>query len=266
MAQHRVALVFGAAAFMGLVSAHGQAPPFPPVAFDVVSIRPSAKDGGNAIYVNLLPSGIYTTRNMTVDGLIKEAYGFGLRIIDLPDWAGTERYDISAKTDIMKPAMQRRELVKSLLADRFKFAAHLETRDLPVYLLTLVRPDGRLGPRIRPAQGCDPKAERPGLQSDQLPTCGMMFNSTRQNVGNTRLFALIQNLPRSSVDRPVLDRTNLTGNFDWDLQWENDPTGASAGVSIFSALQEQLGLKLEPGRGPVEVLVIDRVEQPTLDN
>ena len=65
--------------------------------------------------------------------------------------------------------------------------------------------------------------------------------------------------------QPVIDKTGLTGSFDWDLQWDNDPTGASPGVSIFSALQEQLGLKLEPGRGPVEVLVIDRVEMPVFD-
>jgi uncharacterized protein (TIGR03435 family) len=79
------------------------------------------------------------------------------------------------------------------------------------------------------------------------------------------LAALIHNLPPSSIDRPVLDRAGLTGRFDWDLRWENDPTGASTGVSILSALQEQLGFRLEPSRGPVDVLVVDRVEQPVLD-
>jgi uncharacterized protein (TIGR03435 family) len=264
MWKHAVAVLL-ALAVLTSVTTRGQAPSGPAPTFDVVSIRSSAKDGGNAIYVNLLPSGIYTTRNMTVDGLIKEAYGFGLRVVDLPDWARTTRFDISAKTEILKPGMQRARLVKSLLEDRFKFVAHMENRELPVYLLVLARPDGRLGPRMRRAQGCDRKADRPSSSTDHMPTCGMMFNMTQQNVGDAPLAALIHNLPPSAIDRPVLDRTGLTGRFDWDLRWENDQTGASTGVSIFSALQEQLGLKLEPNRGPVEVLVVDRVEQPVLD-
>jgi uncharacterized protein (TIGR03435 family) len=239
------------------------------VAFDVVSIRHSPKDGG-AIYMNLLPSGLYTARNMTVEGLIKDAYGYGLEFVGAPDWISTARFDISAKTDVAKPATQGRQLFKALLGDRFKLRVHFETRERPIYALVMARSDGRFGPFFRRAQDCDPKAPQQALRTgpatgDQLPTCGMMFNMTRQAVGNATLAALIQNLPRSTVNRPVLDRTGLTGRFDWDLQWENDQTGASSGVSIFSALQEQLGLKLEPGRGPVEVLVIDHVEMPTVE-
>ena len=222
------------------------------------------------MYVNFLASGLYTARNVNVAELIKEAYGSGLRVIGLPDWGSTERFTISAKVENPPPRTPRQPFVKSLLADRFKFAAHVETREGPVYLLVKARANGQIGPLLRPAKGCDRstavEAPRNGPGTpEQLPTCSSRFGPTRQSGGNMALRALIINLPRSSVDRPVLDRTGLTGNFDWDLQWENDPTGASAGVSIFSALQEQLGLKLEPGRGPVEVLVIDHVEMPTFD-
>lgn len=247
----------------------GQAPPQPAtVAFDVVSIRQSGKDV-RGIYSRLLESGLYTARDMTVWGLIREAYGFDLAIVNAPDWINTARFDISAKTEIPKPGRVQRDLVKSLLADRFKFAAHLETREQPAYLLVIARYDRRLGPLLRPAKGCDRNAPIAPLGSgpvspEQLPTCGMRFGPTRQSVGSGTLRALIINV-RPYVDRPVLDRTGLTGNFDWDLQWDNDPTGASTGVNIFSALQEQLGLKLEPGRGPVEALVLDRVEMPVFD-
>ena len=239
------------------------------VTFDVVSIRQSAKDG-KGIYLNWTPSGIYTARNLPVSVLISQAYRHGLTIIGAPDWLDSAEFDISAKSEIPKPGMHRQQMLKSLLADRFQFAAHFETREQLVYFLVKARSDGRLGSLLRPAKGCDrsapvnaPPAGRVTL--DELPTCSSMYGSTRQSVGNMPLAALIHNLPRSFIDRPVLDRTGLTGNFDWDLRWENDPTGASTGVSIFSALQEQLGLKLEPGRGPVEVLVIDRVEKPVLD-
>ena len=240
-----------------------------PVAFDVVSIRPSDPDV-RGMYSRLLESGLYTARHMTVWGLIREAYGFELPIASAPDWINTARFDISAKTEIPKPGRLQRELVKSLLADRFKFSAHLETREQPVYFLVMAREDRKLGALLRPAKGCDPKApimlgpDSGPVSPEQLPTCGMRFGSGRQSVGNGSLRALIINV-RPYVDRPVLDRTGLNGNFDWDLQWENDPAAASTGVNMFSALQEQLGLKLEPGRGSVETLVVDRVEMPLFD-
>ena len=247
-----------------------QTPPQPDaVAFDVVSIRQSANDG-KGIYTRMLPSGIYTARNMPLSGLFAEAYGHGLNLIGAPNWLNTAEFDISAKTDLPKPGMYYQRLMRALLADRFKLALHSETREGSVYLLTMARTDGRFGPLLRRAQGCDPKTAVQAARTeppspDRLPTCNSMFGPTRQTVGNAPLLALIHNLPRSYVNRPVIDKTGLTGSFDWDLQWDNDPTGASTGVSIFSALQEQLGLKLEPGRGPVEVLVIDRVEMPVFD-
>jgi uncharacterized protein (TIGR03435 family) len=267
--KHLAALLIGASAVSSAGLLARTPPQLPDVAFDVVSIRSSVKNGGNAIYVNFHASGLYIARNVTVDDLIKEAYGFGLRTIGGPDWTDTRRFDISAKSEISNAGMLRAAHVKSLLADRFMFAAHMETRELPVYFLVKAHADGRLGPLMRPAKGCDWKSPhqppRAGSRTDPLPTCGMLFNSTRQSAGEAPLASLILNLPRASIDRPVFDRTGLTGYLDWDLQWENDQTGASTGVSIFSALQEQLGLKLQPGRGPVEVLVIDRVEMPALD-
>jgi uncharacterized protein (TIGR03435 family) len=211
MAKHPVAVLFALAVLMSVTTA-GQGPTdVSPVAFDVVSIRPSAKDG-NSIDLNFTPSGLYTTRNMTVRTLISHAYGYGLTVIGAPDWLDRTRFDITAKTEIPKPTMQERQLLKSLLADRFKFAAHTETREMPVYLLVKARADGEIGPLLRRARGCDKTAPinvpRAGpVRPDQLPTCSSMYGPTRQSVGSMPLRAMIINLPRPFIDRPVLDRT-----------------------------------------------------------
>jgi uncharacterized protein (TIGR03435 family) len=173
-------------------------------------------------------------------------------------------------------------MVRTLLADRFKLTVHDEVRDLPVYALVTARSDGRPGPQLRRVEvDCaalyddGPRPATPGPGKD---ACGAFRGlGTSRITGHAVTMLMLANLVvRGSVGRMVLDRTGLSGAFDLDLEWTPERTALSAdaspgappaseGPSIFTALQEQLGLKLDSRRGPVDVLVIDHVERPTED-
>jgi uncharacterized protein (TIGR03435 family) len=179
-------------------------------------------------------------------------------------------------------------MVRTLLEDRFKLAVHDETRELPIYALTLARGNGRLGPKlVRSDVDCDKalaeladslrKTGRlPPGPTGQAPPCstGGPPGKFQGNDITMQMFAdvLTASVNRArggvspSVNRVVVDRTGLEGAFDLNLEWTPDEMSPDAsGGSIFTALQEQLGLKLEPTRGAVEVLVIDHAELPTPD-
>jgi uncharacterized protein (TIGR03435 family) len=210
-----------------------------------------------------------------------------------PAWLGTDRFDIVAKADgdIQPPTpggppAPTQLMLRGLLADRFKLVVHHETRELPIYVLALARSDRSLGPQLRFSQvDCAARAlERgragaptPGLPPlGERPVCGMRVGPGQMSGGGFPLSQLTGALS-PIVQRVVVDRTGLAGNYDIDLTWTPDqmpsgprPADAPAlaaidpnGPSIFTAIQEQLGLKLDSQRGPVEVLVIDRVERPT---
>ena len=171
-------------------------------------------------------------------------------------------------------------MVRALLADRFKLVVHTETREVPIYALVMARSDGRPGPQLRPAavdctaargRGSPPPAPTP---PGGRPACGMRTVPGRMMAGGYELPDVARNLS-NFAGRMVVDKTGLTGTFDLDLAWTPDqipqgplPPGAPPidpnGPSIFTALQEQLGLKLDSNRGPVEVLAI-HAERPTED-
>lgn len=191
-------------------------------------------------------------------------------------------------------------MVRALLADRFKLVVHTETREMPIYNLVLARPDGRLGDRLKPStldcaaltaarRGGGPGARAggppPALTPGERPQCGMRMGPGNLSAGGMTI-TFFGNGLGPMLQRVVTDKTNLAGTFDIDLTWTPDvpqgalnapptpgaPPGANApppidpnGPTIFTAVQEQLGLKLEPARGPVDVLVIDSVQQPTPD-
>jgi uncharacterized protein (TIGR03435 family) len=158
-------------------------------------------------------------------------------------------------------------MLRSLLAERFHVAVHMETRELPIYALVVARRDGKLGPQLHPSEDCTALPRRTSL-------CGGRATPGHLTFGGMPISALFQPALLREVQRTVVDRTGLTGFFDGSLQWTpgearvlafgdpppDTPPPIVDGPSIFTALEEQLGLKLEPGRGPVEVLVIDRVD------
>jgi uncharacterized protein (TIGR03435 family) len=212
------------------------------------------------------------------------------QIVDAPSWIGAEHFDVIAKAagDIPPPTPGNpgpiQLMMRSLLAERFKLAVHRETRESPAYALELVRRDGRLGPQLhRSTVDCAAIAAARGRtggpptgSGTDRPQCGIRAAGGQMMAGGIPLSQL-GTLLSSMVQRVVIDKTGLTGNFDFDLKWTPDrmPQGAPGSPipapsdpdapSIFTALQEQLGLRLESAKNTVEVLVIDHVERPTPD-
>jgi uncharacterized protein (TIGR03435 family) len=243
--------------------------------------------------------------------LIRNAYQLqDFQISGGPGWLASDRFDIVAKIeagvqDAMpagppapgQPPTPLQLMIRSLLAERFKLAAHTETKDQPIYALVLARSDGRLGPDLKksdtdcaalmaamrgrgPGRSMPPPG--PPQPGERMP-CGIRIGPGNMAVGGMTL-AQFANSLGMFVGRVVLDRTGLTGNYDVNLTWTPDQMpqrgpGTPAdqpiringvdidpnGPSIFTAVQEQLGLKLDSQRGPVEMLVIDRAEHPVED-
>jgi len=251
-------------------------------AFDVASIKPN-KSGTNMSKLDLQPGGRFTATNVSLHMLINFAYGDGTplppnRLIFGQNWnAGhrdlaNERFDVLAKGDTVLAQSDLPTALRALLAERFKLVIHNETRDRPTYALVLDRSDGRLGPRLkRSAVDCRNPKEAPPA-ADGTPSCGFR-NSPGHAAGRATLADLAQRLLSRAVEdqRVVEDQTDLDGTFDFDLEWTPTATappnaaGPPAdpnGVSIFTALREQLGLKLEARRNSINVFVIDHAEYP----
>ena len=270
----------------GVVSAQAPATP----TFDVASVKPNRSVGGGGT-AGFQPGGRFRSINITLQGLISTAFGTDrpllvAQIVGGPDWIATDRFDITAKMgsdasqDMKELYRQMPMLIRTLLEDRFKLKTHRETRQLPVYALVLDRKDRKLGPQLRRSVvDCLALSDtarvgtpRPAPPRDR-PACGVRFGSGTLSASGFSMANLVGTLS-ANVGRVVLDRTGLTGEFDVELQWTLDrvplagdastnPAPSPDGPSIFTAVQEQLGLKLESVKGPVDVLVIDHVEQPT---
>ena len=247
----------------------------PRPSFEVVSIKRNASGdpGGGG---GFRAGGRFQTTNVSVDILIRIAYRQGAQllpsqIVGGPEWMRADAYDIVAtagsalaeKTPAELLPMQPL-LLQSLLADRFKLKVHRETRELQRYALVRARKDGSLGPQLRPS----------GLDcSVDFTQCSIRFGAGTFTSGSTTIVALANYLASTVVQTVVVDRTGLEGRYEIGLAWAPDrvqlPQNGDAAPapsdkpSIFAALQEQLGLKLEPERGPVEVVVIDHIERPT---
>jgi uncharacterized protein (TIGR03435 family) len=250
--------------------------------FEVASIRRnvSAETGAQ---VRIQPNGQLTVTNNTLFNIVRNAYGVQpFQIVPgerMPDWFNRDRWDIVAKApeELVKQQQRLLTLLQNLLADRFKLVARRESREMPVYALLLARADGRLGPQIRQAS---PECEAARLAREKGQTtppqitrgfCGTRAGNGSVSTSAVALADFARNLA-PMTGRFVIDRTGLTGSYDLDLKWTPDQAlaGAAAGAatdgtSLFAALQEQLGLKLEAQRAPVEVLVIESAERPAED-
>jgi uncharacterized protein (TIGR03435 family) len=218
--------------------------------FEVATIKPSdpnAKRTGfhfNGRHVSMT--------NETLNNLISLAYGVHQeQIVNGPSWFGTDRYDIDGVSDLIgQPNFKQMQgMYQKLLASRFKLTFHREKKELSVYALTV----GKSGPKLIKSLG-DPNGQ-PDQNGNQN---AMKFTNTSMS----DLALMLQ----FSLDRPVLDQTNLAGRFDFLLKWTpseaqvNDP---AAPPGLFTAIQQQLGLKLEPVKAPDDVIVIDNVEKPS---
>jgi uncharacterized protein (TIGR03435 family) len=224
--------------------------------FEVSTIKPTDPSfRGNLIGA---PGGILSARGYTLKALIAYSYDMDERqIVDVPKSSESERYDITAKPEKegrFTPA-EGKLMLQSLLADRFQLKFHRETRELPLYVLTVAKGGSKMRPRTE-GDGGAPRS--------------MLFQGPRLPGRNLSVADLAGGLQKMALDRPVIDKTGLAGKFDFDLTWRRElqQVGGQGGTNsdvpdIFTALQEQLGLKLESAKGPVEVLVIDSVSKPT---
>lgn len=246
-------------------------------AFEVASIRPSG-DSLAPERSEVQPSGRFVVTNMTLDNLVRGVFEVqrhelivGERV---PSWFASQEWDIIGKgppvTDEPAQRPLLRTMMRNLLIQRFTLVTRREQRELPVYALVVARQDGRLGPQMRPSSA-DCAALLAAFkatgaqQTPDSPICGL--NAPRGQFRGTGvpLTDLARGLTRMA-ERPVVDATGLTGSFDLELKWTPDnATAPPGGASLFTAVQEQLGLRLEPRRAPVSVLVIESAERPTPD-
>jgi bla regulator protein blaR1 len=228
--------------------------------FAVVSVKPynSLEPGGR----NALVPGAYEGIGVTVRRVIGLAYApLPASVIDGgPGWLSTDRFEIHAKFEGNPPREQVQQMLRALLADRFKLRTHMEMRPTRVFALTVEKP-GTLGPALRPAEtDC---ANRP---PDRGPGCGgFQYTDGLLRGRDATLDRIAGELP---VERIVLNRTGLSGRYDVDLRWAPDPNAASAPDAppgLVTAVREQLGLRLQPDTAPMDHLVIDSVDRPTPD-
>jgi len=246
----------------------------PPLAFEVVSIKLRV-DEANFGSMGHLPDGTFRLVNSGLSVLVSEAYPGMAEIIGLPEW-WHEGYDVTAKTTITAPtADQRAAMMRALLADRLKFVAHVEKRDQPTFDLVLARSDGRLGASIkRTTVDCETTSGRrdaaalPIPSGSEVPACG--WRMTDKGIEGDVTMAGLATTIGTYAGRHVMDKTGLTGLYRVRLDVSlftigTDPNtaGIDAPVTIFTALPDQLGLKLQPSRAPLDVLVIDRMVRPT---
>ena len=266
----------------------GQAPPTTPPTFEVASIKRNVS--GDPARGRTEAGGRFTATSAPILQFIRLAYDNLTtdRILNVPDWVTSERYDLVAKAPEgagFSPPAGVGPFMRSLLRDRFGFEAHFEMRDMPTYELVLARRDGRLGAKLQQAS-CDCTGNRaetgcrrgaPLLSSPEFGgmACALLGIPGRNVMHGYPIATFAQGLA-GRVERVVVDKTGLTGTWNAELEFTPDqppPSGQGLGIapppgdapSLFTALQEQLGLKMQPSRGPVEVLVIDHIERPAPD-
>jgi uncharacterized protein (TIGR03435 family) len=240
--------------------------------FDAAVIRLN-RSGETGSSIGQRPGGQYLMTNGPIYLLLMNAFGPQNReIVNAPDWVSSERYDLQATANATTTSDDLRLMLRNFLADRLKLKAHLEPREQPVFFLVAARPDRRLGSGIeRTTRDCPSvaAADRAGVPRPVLappangaPPCGVRVIDGDFRAGGQTMEGLARNFG-GRAGRPVFDRTGIEGYFDVSLKFSPDPAVNSDDPVFVTAIHEQLGLKLEPGRVPLQTLVIDHIERPT---
>lgn len=223
---------------------------------EVASIRPHKSTGDDPSNRNVLPGGRFVATATSVQTLIRSAFGMDYRaILNAPAWTESELFDITATTnehqDITKPEQYSR-LLLSLLETQFGLRYHKDQREGSVFFLVLDKP-GKLGPLLRPsAPGTQLNLSMNGDRSIQL------------HATNLTMYDFAKSLQKRA-GRTIEDHTGLTGGYDFQIQWAPDPSPESDAPSLPTVLKEQLGLKLQPAKSQIEVVIIDAITRPTTD-
>jgi uncharacterized protein (TIGR03435 family) len=251
--------------------------------FDVISIKADRNVNGSPSSFGPTGGSLFSATNERPLDLIAFAYnlsGYYYRAIipQLPAWANTQRFDVQARAAGKPTRAQMQLMVRSLLAERFKFAAHYEDRRTSFYALVLVKSE-KLGPQLRrfgneePCPTPPPTARTVGGGFPAL--CGIpqilassqpeLFREGARNVSMEQLATYMTAI--GELDRPVFNRTGLSGNFDliieFDRKANGNPAADTAGATFLEALRDQLGLKLDAQTGPVETLIVDHIDEPS---
>jgi uncharacterized protein (TIGR03435 family) len=263
--------------------------------FEVASVKPNNSGDPGTVF-DLPGGGRFTATNATARELVRIAFEVqDHKLIGLPEWTKNARFDISARAaqnialtgDPSRPTPVF-AMLRSLLAERFQLTARSDVREMPIYQLVMARSDRRLGPRLNPSTtDCAAmlaarrerarNGETGSAPSDRV-RCGSRSRQGYLAGGAVQLDggenSLAMALSRVT-GRTVIDRTGLTGLFDYTLEFAPDATGSTTAgdagpvdsslPSLTTALREQLGLKIESAKGPMEVVVIDRIERPAPD-
>ena len=247
-------------------------------AFEVASVKPNTSGGSSAEGLGFPPGGRFSATYVTLREMIGAIYdpeflGEG-RIVGGPDWINTERFDVEAKAEGDPAPAQRRLMVRRLLADYFKLKLRSEERETQVLALRLARSDGRLAPGFNESRADCPKMDvpPPPPAGGAIPRpCGIGREPGRL-IGYGAAPSQFARVLAGILKRPVVDATDLSGRYDFELHYAHASPDEVAkrgygqlvaeGVSIFTALQDQLGLKLADERRAISVLVIDNVERP----
>ncbi len=231
--------------------------------FEVATIKPSQPDRPGKLFT--FRGRRFITINTTLEDLISYSYGMQAKqILNEPSWASTDKFDIEGQPDLPgRPTPeQSRSMIRKLLAERFKLTIHRDKKELSVYALE----PARSGPKLTKSEGA-PNGPR-----------NLFFRDLgRLTVHNAAMTDFSQMMQSAVLDRPVIDRTGLTGRYDFTLNWTPDESqfggmgmkvpppsdAADAPPALYTAIQEQLGLRLEATKAPADVIVIDKVEKPT---
>lgn len=241
----------------------------PPPEFDVVSIKRNTAGPEAGGGLRTLPDGTFTMTNLAIRSIILTAAPVPVRdVVGLPGWVMTERYDITAKPPAGATTDQRGEMFRRMFEERMQLKAHVEEREQNTFALVLDRADGRLGPQLTPSTlDCTARFPQEQAQADPKSRCGASMGPGTIVSGGVTMDALVRSLA-GLAGGIVNNRTGLQGPYALTLGYAPRALGApdsspDAVPDFFTALREQLGLKLQPERSKVPVLVVDSIERPS---
>ncbi len=254
------------------ITPSAQAPAPPPLEearFDVTSVKPIPPEMNIAGYS---PDQTRFHGWMSIRELLNMAFSIQpYRIVELPEWTKTQRFEVTATITAPRQRGDLAVMIRHLLEDRFGVKTHRESRPVPVYILTMSRGDGKPGPKLQ-------RVERDcSMPTENITGCSWSFGIGRFRSSGQGWGHFVSILESNLTGRPVIDKTGLSGQFDIMLEWNPEVSRIPEGISapplaelearpiLFTALQEQLGLKLEPSTAPMDVLVVDAVERPKPD-
>lgn len=232
-------------------------------AFEVATIKPVGYDAKASRYITMQGTNRFVEKDYTLKGLIAAAYNLNPHVISGgPDWLDSDHYDIAALTpgDVRPTRDEQMAMLRKLLTYRFQLAFHREQREFSIYVLEVVKSGSKLKDSAVPN-------DAPALVSMIYP------QSIKLPARNATMSDFASMLQRAILDRPVVDKTELTEKYDFDLEWAPDESqfngevasasGDASAAPLFTAIQQQLGLKLEPTKGPVDALIVDKAARPS---